>query len=40
MKNISTRIDEKDVDSHNYGMVLDQYITDIKDSKLAEEEAM
>ena len=39
MKNISRRIDQKDVDSHNYGQVLDQYITDIRDNEHAEKEA-
>ena len=40
MKNISNRVDQKDIDSHNYGTVLDQYVSDIKDSELAEKEAL
>ena len=39
MKSISKRIDNKDVDGHNYGQVLDQYITDIKETEIAEKES-
>ena len=39
MKSVSKRIDQKDVDGHNYGKVLDQYIADIRDTEHAEKEA-
>ena len=39
MKNSSNEINSDDIDSHNYGQVLDKYITDIKQHEKDVQEA-